>query len=113
MKQLVSGGGRKSDACVVESGVPQGSVVGPPFFLVHLEDITTTLNRAVISSLTDDTNTSQSINTPGDVESVQHDLHNVYTWAAQNNMELNQEKFELLRCGPNQNMKDATKPNCT
>ncbi|XP_050691060.1 uncharacterized protein LOC126982828 [Eriocheir sinensis] len=81
----------------------------PATLLLHLGDITTTLDRAVISSFADDTNISQSISTPEDVNSLQQDLNNVYTWATQNNMNFNQEKTELLRCGPNQNIKNATK----
>ena len=43
-----------------------------------------------------------------DVEKVQEDLEQLYSWAKDNLMEFNGTKFQLLRYGPNQSLKDET-----
>ncbi|KAK3884509.1 hypothetical protein Pcinc_011226 [Petrolisthes cinctipes] len=63
----------------------------------------------MISSFADDTNISHVVDNINDVHLLQKDLNNIYLWANENNMTFNEEKFEALRCGPNQALKDTTK----
>ena len=81
----------------VKSGVPQGSVLGPLIFLILIGDIDQNISSAFLSSFADDTRVGKGIETEQDVRDLQDDLNSVYTWAKNNNMEFNSDKFELLR----------------
>ena len=52
-KQLVSFGGYESTCEKIEVGVPQGSVLGPLLFLVHINDLQINTNLNVLN-FTDD-----------------------------------------------------------
>ncbi|KAG0728740.1 RNA-directed DNA polymerase from mobile element jockey [Chionoecetes opilio] len=90
------------------SGVPQGSVLGPLLFLIHMRDIGEEVSDSVLSSFADDTSISRPISNVQEVEHLQEDLNKVYSWATTNNMTFNEEKFEMLRCGPDCNIKTTT-----
>lgn len=61
---------------------------------------------SLVSSFTDDTTISCHI-TNVEVFHLQ-DLDRMYAWAAANNMSFIEEKFEMLRCGPSQQIKELT-----
>ena len=88
--------GAKSEAASVNSGVPQGSVLGPLLFLVLISDIDANLNSASASSFADDTRVIMPIKCDGDRLQMQQDLSNVYKWAEDNAMVFNDAKFECL-----------------
>ena len=48
------------------------------------------------------------MNNEDDVECLQKDLNTIYRWAEQNNMLFNNTKFELLRYGQNEEIKNST-----
>jgi hypothetical protein len=57
-----------SDKQVVSIGVPQGSILGPILFLLHIYDLPSYFNQGVITMYADDTNhlmryTDNSVNT--------------------------------------------------
>ena len=82
---------------IVESGVIQGSVLGPLLFILMIGDIDQNLFSSVISSFADDTRVLHGICEVSDCSSLQSDLDAVYSWAIQNNMQFNGLKFELIR----------------
>ena len=85
----------------VLSGVPQGTVLGPCLFLIHLLGISTnTSSDTVVSSFADDTRLLRGVSTEQDCEELQHDLDKVYSWAEAIGMVFNAGKFELLRFWP-------------
>ena len=43
-----------------------------------------------------------------DVENLQGDLDTIYNWQDTNNMQFNGKKFEMLRYGPNTDLKNST-----
>ena len=43
-----------------------------------------------------------------DISLLQEDLNRVYQWSAKSNSELNDDKFECLRYGPNLDIKEET-----
>ena len=92
--QCVIVNGKKSEAQPVESGVPQGSVLGPLLFLVLMGDIDEEVSSSFLSSFADDTRIGHGISSSQDMRQLQTDLEAVYRWSKNDNMEFNLDKFE-------------------
>ena len=107
-KQCVSVNGEKSAMVPVRSGVPQGSVIGPLMFLILLQDIDKETEFAHVSSFADDTRVLSAVRDAQDVINLQDDLNKIFEWAEINNATFNPEKFECLRYGLNENLKQTT-----
>ena len=90
--------GRVSALSPVISGVPQGTVLGPVLFLIHISDIVRGVSQATeTSSFADDTQVKRSIKDPQiDCQSLQQDLQSIYDWAQDVNMHFNSDKFECI-----------------
>ena len=101
-QQAVVVEGRISSTSPVISGVPQGTVLGPILFLLHISDIARGVSAGTnTTSYVDDTRVSRSIiDSQADCETLQQDLASIYSWAVDVNMEFNSEKFEVLRYWP-------------
>ena len=90
--------GRVSPLTPVLSGVPQGTVLGPVLFLVHIRNISKGLSEGTsTSSFADDTRVQKGISSASDCSVLQADLEVIYSWARQVNMTFNSDKFECLR----------------
>lgn len=100
--------GAKSEPADVVSDVPQGSVLGPLIFIVQLGDIDVDLVVTSVSSFADDSRATGKVNSESDIVAIQHDLDRIYQWAEANNMLFNSTKFECMRYGANQNIKNTT-----
>ena len=97
-KQAVGVDGRISSLVPVVSGVPQGTVLGPILFLVHIRGISSSLSPGTFSSsFADDTRIWRGVRTGDDCEQLQADLQSVYGWADHVNMKFNSGKFEWIR----------------
>ena len=97
-KQAVGVDVRISSLVSVVSGVPQGTVLGPVLFLVHIRGISSSLTAGTYSSsFADDTRIWRGVRTEGDCELLQADLQSVYSWADEINMVFNSGKFEWMR----------------
>lgn len=88
-----------SNPSEVQSGVPQGSVIGPLLFLILIADIDAELGSSFLSSFADDTRVSMGIESAHDASLLQADLEVIYRWAEANNMKFNSKKLEVLRYG--------------
>ena len=105
--QRIANEGHLSTESMVLSGVPQGTILGPILFLIYISDISETLKRSKMSSYADDSKVYAQIQTPADSKSLQSDLNNIYKWTEDNLMQFNSDKFEVLKIGRNQNLKNS------
>jgi len=85
-----------SDSAKVSSGVPQGSVLGPLFFLLFINDLEDVVKHSRVSFFADDTRVSKQISCLEDCQLLQADLYSIIDWSRCNNMKLHEQKFELL-----------------
>ena len=92
---------------LVQSGVPQGTVLGPLLFLIYISDIGEGI-KSKKNIYVDDTKIKSTIRTESDVEKLQEDIDSLQTWAEVNNMQFNGNKFQLVRFGNNEEIKDDT-----
>ena len=100
-QQAVVVDGRVSCLNPVMSGVPQGTVLGPILFLIHISDIAASLSEGTVaSSFADDTRVQRGIHSAQDCSTLQADLSLIYDWASRVNMHFNGDKFECLRLWP-------------
>lgn len=99
--------GVKSKESQVVSGVPQGTVLGPLLFLIYIADIGENV-ESKLKVYVDDTKAKKSVKELNDVELLQNDLNKMYTWALENNMQFNGTKFQLMRFGDNEDLKENT-----
>ena len=106
--QSVTVNGTISEPQKVISGVPQGSVLGPIIFLILIGDIDDDILESIVKSFADDTRVTKGIRSIEDAIQLQKDLEKVYQWTKRNNMLLNDVKFELLRHGIMDYLKNAT-----
>ncbi|KAL5268247.1 hypothetical protein ACHWQZ_G002197 [Mnemiopsis leidyi] len=95
-EQVVVVNGVHSNSAKVLSGVPQGSVLGPLFFLLFINDLEEVVKASKVSFFADDTRVSKQISRFEDCALLQADLLRIIEWANRNNMKLHEQKFELL-----------------
>ena len=95
-KQAVVVEGHKSSFQKVLSGVPQGTVLGLILFVVHINDLLNNLNFSKGFSFADDTKLIGAIDGENSVHLLQEDLNTVIQWSRMNNMELHEQKFEVV-----------------
>ena len=100
--------GQESFAAEVISGVPQGTVLGPLLFLIMLNDITEKIKYSSLYSFADDTRILKIIENKLDSEHLQEDLYTTYEFADTNNLQFNDNKFELIKFGFNFDLKNET-----
>ena len=73
----------------IKAGVPQGSVLGPLFFLININDLEEGI-RSHVKFFADDTSIFPILNTPVDsTENLQHDLNLITEWDYQWKMSFN------------------------
>ena len=88
--------GHLSEPQQVKSGVPQGSVLGPLFFIVMMLDIDSGVKNAKLASFADDTRVWLLTKSLEEQAKLQQDLEVLYEWAEDNNFTFNEKKFEQL-----------------
>ena len=73
--------GMESSPSKVLSGVPQGTVLGPLFFLIYINDISKGLSEGTkIRLFADDSLLYRTIETPSDSATLQNDLNTLQLW---------------------------------
>ncbi|MCP3852899.1 MAG: hypothetical protein GY694_22125, partial [Gammaproteobacteria bacterium] len=97
-RQRVVIDGTSSPPTNVLSGVPQGTVLGPLFFLVYINDISKGLSKnTFIRLFADDSLLYRVIKTSKDAEILQKDLETLQCWEKKWKMEFHPHKCQLLR----------------
>ena len=91
----------------VMSGSIQGSVLGPVLFLMYIKDLSKEVT-AKVKIFVDDTKIKDVISEDEDVEKLQAELDKLFEWQEKNNMLFNGSKFQLLRYGPKEELKNNT-----
>ena len=101
-KQCVVLNGESSDLINVDSGVPQGSVLGPLAFLIYINDIdaAATLIK-LIKKFADDTKLGQTIINDKDRADLQECLNLICNWASKWGMHFNVNKCKVMHIGKN------------
>ena len=87
--------------------VPWGTVLGPILYLNLINDIEDNTDSCV-SLFADDTRIAREITSEKEFEDLQSDIEKLYHWQENNNMQFNGKKFEALRYGKNQELKNST-----
>ena len=93
-----------------EIGVPQGSNLGPLFFLIFFNDLLYTLTSSV-DSYADDTTLTSSGDSVEDIESkLNKDCERVCKWMKCNRLKLNPDKTHLLTMGTQRRLNNLPRP---
>ena len=97
-EQRVMVNGHYSEWSKVGSGVPQGSILGPLFFLIFINDIGAGISSK-ISIFADDTKLLQIVNNEAEALALQGDLNRLAEWAVEWKMFFNVSKCKVLHLG--------------
>jgi ribonuclease P/MRP protein subunit RPP40 len=97
-QQKVMVNGTDSDQVSVDSGVPQGTVLGPLLFLCHINDLPTKVKSSV-RLFADDCLLYREINSVEDHIALQEDLSSLERWADMWGMRFNPTKCYVMKTG--------------
>ena len=82
----------------VSSGVPQGSLLGPLFFVIFICDLPdVVLPGNTIALYADDCKSFRIIHSASDQNMFQEDLDNLHQWSLRNFMDFNVKKCKIMR----------------
>jgi hypothetical protein len=97
--------GEKSEEAPVDSGVPQGTVLGPTLFSIFIDDLEEEIKRRKLEvkvvKFADDTKGGKIITTTEDRDKLQMALDCLCDWAEKWGMSFNLAKCKIMHIGPN------------
>ena len=95
--QRVVIGGSQSNNILVKSGVPQGSILGPLFFVLFINDMHSCIDQHTsIALYADDTKIWRKIVHNYDCSALQNDINSLNSWALKNKMKFHPDKCKVL-----------------
>merc|ERR1712074_218244 len=102
--QFVILNGKKSNRKEIQSGVPQGSVLGPLFFLVYINDLPLHLNKQTENTLfADDSSLYTSNKHIASINNtLQDSLNKTSEWCNRNSMVIHPDKTKSMIIAPRQ-----------
>ena len=110
-KQKVFVNGVESDFLQVNSGVPQGSILGPVIFLVYINDFVNATNYFSIRLFADDTLlTLAGKDLDLLLQRINSELPAIYKWLCSNRLTLNLSKTKYLVFQPRQKVSSNVHP---
>jgi len=100
-KQFVSVENADSDVLDIDSGVPQGSILGPLLFLIYINDLRYSIKSGLVQHFADDTvilfrNSSLKIINV----TLSREISTLYDWLCANKLSLNSDKSDALLFRP-------------
>ena len=98
-KQRVVLGENTSEWASVDSGVPQGSVLGPILFLLYINDLPECVKFAICKLYADDSKLLANVETDEDRLRLQEDLNRIVDWTNTWLMKLNYSKCKIMHIG--------------
>ena len=105
-KQKTSVNNKLSDERIIECGVPQGSVLGPLFFIMYVNDVQHALGNIGIRLYADDTVLFMTGSSKNEVErNIQYNLNMFLGWCCSNKLSINPSKTKLVVFGTRQAVK--------
>ena len=97
-EQRVVVDGKCSNWIHVDSGVPQGTVLGPLLFLLYINDLPNCISKdSIVRLFADDCILYRKIKTLQDQVMLQRDLDKLHEWAEKWGMKFNPSKCEVMR----------------
>ena len=97
-----------SEKLPILCGVPQGSVLGPLFFLIYINDVLDVLGDCKIKLYADDTVIYHSdVNHNLAAARLQHNLSKFHKWCVENKLTINAKKTKLMVFGTRSRVKSA------
>ena len=106
-QQQVVIGGSVSDKLPVQSGVPQGSILGPLLFVLFINDMFECISEGTqIALYADDTKIWREISCYEDHITLQGDIDRLLSWSIQNRMTFHPSKCKVLSVTMQRNVLD-------
>ena len=99
-EQRVKANSTLSEYDTTTQGVPQGSILGPLFYIIYANDLVNTIQGSKVALYADDTviyTTSKNISNA--LQQIQGDLNNLGDWCTQNGIHINENKTKYVIFG--------------
>ena len=100
-KQRVQANGASSDWAKVDSGIPQGSVLGPLLFVIYINDLPETV-RSCVKLYEDDTILCRRIRATEDEDIFQADINSLQEWSDKWLLRFHPDKCKKMTVGNRQ-----------
>ena len=109
-KQRTLANGINSEYLNINCGVPQGSVLGPLFFLIYVNDIVNRIGKENIQLYADDTVIFINGDNEFEIQNKLQNLLNIFSyWCKENKLSINADKTKMVCFGTKQRIKKVKK----